>query len=322
MVTFPVDSVVVTRRYNNNMSSQAPPSKDGEELSELGGSSASRSSFAVVVTPGVMSLDVITHVWDFDRIEKRGGPDLASRHWFCGWCNSTFNGGWNATKAMNHCARLAGNNDVKACTGPIPRETLAVFRGFRIKKIGKKAVKRRQEEALQNSLSENQQSMSVAWEQDKVRNSASSGTTNEVVDLSADTTDVAVSNSTKLTTAIAEYVYCKGLSFSAVEGEEFQRVLKLSRLVPMAYRPPHRKLLSNDLLDLSYKTRIAKYTADLDVDAEVYGLSLFGDGATVHGMPLMNILASGVGEPCAVLSIVDCKFSFVFVFVLIFYPTN
>ena len=51
--------------------------------------------------------------------------------------------------------------------------------------------------------------------------------------------------------------------------------------------------------------------ADLDVDADVYGLSLFGDGATVHGMPLMNILALGVGEPCAVLSIADCKFLFV-----------
>ena len=53
--------------------------------------------------------------------------------------------------------------------------------------------------------------------------------------------------------------------------------------------------------------------ADLDVDADVYGLSLFGDGATVHGMPLMNILASGVGEPCTVLSIAGCKFLFVLI---------
>jgi hypothetical protein len=41
---------------------------------------------------------------------------------------------------------------------------------------------------------------------------------------------------------------------------------------------------------------------------------LFGDGATVHGMPLMNILAAGVGEPSAVLAIVDCKFGCVFCF--------
>ena len=47
---------------------------------------------------------------------------------------------------------------------------------------------------------------------------------------------------------------------------------------------------------------------NLEIDADVYGISLFGDGATVHGMPLLNILASGVGEPSAVLAIVDCKF--------------
>jgi hypothetical protein len=31
-------------------------------------------------------------------------------------------------------------------------------------------------------------------------------------------------------------------------------------------------------------------------------------GATVHGMPLMNILVASVHEPSAVLAIVDCKF--------------
>jgi hypothetical protein len=50
-----------------------------------------------------------------------------------------------------------------------------------------------------------------------------------------------------------------------------------------------------------------KYFSDLTIDADVYGLSLFGDGATFHGMPLMNILVSGVHEPSAVLAIVECK---------------
>jgi hypothetical protein len=46
----------------------------------------------------------------------------------------------------------------------------------------------------------------------------------------------------------------------------------------------------NELLDLSYENRLARYMDALAVDVDVYGLSLFGDGATVHGMPLMNIL--------------------------------
>jgi hypothetical protein len=121
---------------------------------------------------------------------------------------------------------------------------------------------------------------------------------------------VAVSNAAKLTTAIAEFVFCKGLSFSAVDGEQFLQVLKLARLVKGEYRPPSCKVLSNELLEISYQGRLDRYMVDLATDSEVYGLTLFGDGATVHGMPLMNILASGVQEPCAVLSIVDCKFQF------------
>jgi hypothetical protein len=109
----------------------------------------------------------------------------------------------------------------------------------------------------------------------------------------------------------SEFVYSKGLSFSAIEGDHFLGILKLSRLVSTSYRPPTRKSLANELLDLSYETRLDKYMHDLDIDAEVYGISLFGDGATVHGMPLMNILASGVGQPSAVLAIIDCKFLFV-----------
>ena len=89
-----------------------------------------------------MPLEDIRSVWDFEKIEKRGGPDLATRCWYCGWCNSTFQGGWNATKAMLHCARVAGNNDVKSCVGPIPIDTLAIFRGFRMRKISMKGVKR------------------------------------------------------------------------------------------------------------------------------------------------------------------------------------
>jgi hypothetical protein len=46
-----------------------------------------------------------------------------------------------------------------------------------------------------------------------------------------------------------------------------------------------------------------KFMTRLELNADVYGLLLFGDNATVHGMPLMNILASGVHEPSAVLAI-------------------
>jgi hypothetical protein len=254
-------------------------------------------------SPTVEEVEIKT-VWDFEKIEKRGGADPASRCWCCGWCGLVLKG-WNATKALNHVSKAKGNNDVKACTGSIPPATLVVFQAFRLKKFGTTVAKRGHKESFAESIATNQQSISVMFEAQRSRSSKSA----EIVDMTGpDSCDnVGASNSSKLTSAIAEFVFSKGLPFSVTEGDHFQQILRLCRLVPPSYRPPQRKVLSNELLQLCYDNRMAKYMTDLDIDAEVYGLSLFGDGATVHGMPLMNILASGVSEPCAVLAIVDCK---------------
>ena len=42
-------------------------------------------------------------------------------------------------------------------------------------------------------------------------------------------------------------------------------------------------------------------------DADIYGISFFGDGATVKKAPLLNILASGVYNSAACMEIVDCS---------------
>jgi hypothetical protein len=44
----------------------------------------------------------------------------------------------------------------------------------------------------------------------------------------------------------------------------------------------------------------------LALQADTYGLCLLGDGATVKGMPLVNVLAAGVHEPAGVLDIAEC----------------
>ena len=47
-----------------------------------------------------------------------------------------------------------------------------------------------------------------------------------------------------------------------------------------------------------FKENVAK-------DAELYGMCLLGDGATVKGMPLMNVLVT-TPNSCNVLDIIDC----------------
>jgi hypothetical protein len=287
---------------------KSPPAEAPEDdISDLGTSGAS------VITNQSSSIPnsvVVKSVWDFEKIEKRGGPDPFSKSWFCGWCGLTLKG-WNATKALNHVSKAAGNNDVKICTGPIPKDTLAIFQNYRHLKIGAASMKRQHKDAFADSIAENQQDISVCLESTRSRSSKSTSASRPIDLLDDDAGPrvggVGAHNTTKLTSAIAEFVYSKGLSFSATDGDHFLRILKLARLVGTSYRPPSRKALANELLDVSYDMRMERYMKDLDVDADVYGLSLFGDGATVHGMPLMNILAAGVSEPSAVLSIVDCK---------------
>ena len=315
MSTFPVRVVFCHRRKTNEEESESMSSRslltavsgggDEEEVKEVSepGTGRSAGASASVVSPIVVEMK---SAWEFEKIEKRGGPDKKTRAWFCGWCEVT-KMGWNATKVMHHCAKAAGN-DVEVCSGNIPKKTLTAFKLFRYKKMGAAGVKRQYSEVLAGSLAQNQHSMAVMLEEGTARASKSKSNTVNPTDGGGGVVfTVSAANSSRLTAAIADYVYCKGLSFSATEGEHFLQILRLARLVPTSYCPPGRKLLSNELLDHSYQNKIDKYVTDLMVDADVYGLSLFGDGATVHGMPLMNILAAGVGEPCAVLSIVDCK---------------
>jgi hypothetical protein len=100
------------------------------------------------------------------------------------------------------------------------------------------------------------------------------------------TAGVSAFNATKLTSAIAEFMYCKGLSFLSVEGPHFLEILKLAKLVPTSYHPPTCKVLANELLDISYDNQMETFMKRLAIDVDIYGLLMFGDRATVHGMPL------------------------------------
>jgi hypothetical protein len=77
------------------------------------------------------------------------------------------------------------------------------------------------------------------------------------------------------------------------------------RHVPSTYKPPHRNRLGGDLLKLNAENTLATLQRKLMIKANIYGLAIYSDGATVKKMPLINILVSGVEEQCACLEIVD-----------------
>ena len=60
------------------------------------------------------------------------------------------------------------------------------------------------------------------------------------------------------------------------------------------------------MLDIAYITQLDRDLEKLVVDADIFGLAFFGDGATIHKCPLVNIFASGFHAPATLIEIVDC----------------
>ncbi len=59
----------------------------------------------------------------------------------------------------------------------------------------------------------------------------------------------------------------------------------------------------NAMYDSYYEEEVAKL---LD-DVKLYGISVYGDGATIKTTPLINILACSPGKPACVLDVIDCS---------------
>jgi hypothetical protein len=59
--------------------------------------------------------------------------------------------------------------------------------------------------------------------------------------------------------------------------------------------------MSGDLLDY-----LCDQMTKLMMNVDVFGIGIFGDGATIVKVPMMKILASLAGNPSCVLDVVDC----------------
>ncbi len=64
-------------------------------------------------------------------------------------------------------------------------------------------------------------------------------------------------------------------------------------------------MVSGELLENNFESYQAKQLERLKKDQEIFGLSLYGDCATIKRMLLMNILASSVNNPTILLEVVN-----------------
>ena len=115
-----------------------------------------------------------------------------------------------------------------------------------------------------------------------------------------------IDTESKLTIAIADFIHSCGLPFRFADHPKFRRVVMLSGTIGNKYSYPDRNQIGTKLLDINYKSYMEDTKEKLKTDIKLFGLSFYGDGATVRKMPLLNVMASGAYLHTAVMEIINC----------------
>ena len=224
------------------------------------------------------------------------------QRWKCVFCKMSF--AWNATKVIKHFAGIT-QGDIKCC-GAIP--TIQKIEYGKIYESKEQTMKKynQQVEMHRELMEANNNEVAAMFEKGKRKKSSVpviEPSTKAFYQTKIDGEDP--TSESQLSAAIAAFIHCCGLPFSVVDHPTFVTVLRLAKRVGNNYIPPDRKKISGVLLDMTYEQMQKQQQERLLLQVETFGLSLYGDGATIHKMPLLNLLASGVHANVAVLDIVD-----------------
>jgi hypothetical protein len=111
----------------------------------------------------------------------------------------------------------------------------------------------------------------------------------------------------ELNTAIAHFLVANSLPFSLAEDPLLKRMLVLSRNVNSTYEPPSRYEISGKYLTLIHDSYCREGIERLVGGGPSFGISIFGDGATIRRIPLINMLGSNPDAPSVMLDVVDCS---------------
>jgi hypothetical protein len=110
----------------------------------------------------------------------------------------------------------------------------------------------------------------------------------------------------KLNAAIKDLIHVEGLNFDLSEIARFQYMIHLAKFAPPEYEPPKRNLSARRLLVSNQDDYFHCIKECLSLHQKKCGISLMGDGATIKGMPMVNMLCTGIHEPAGCLEIADC----------------
>jgi hypothetical protein len=259
--------------------------------------------------------------------------------WECGWRGKLFVPR-HASRALRHLLKIK-KGDIAVCKATIPGSHFARYKSLYDSGKGRIKSKKRASQFIEDSVASLQDvavgtllkkrgiavidsagpvstttpfslasagaraSMSAVSARGSKQNSfALSSSTQRT--LSTMNLDIQKSNNATVEMAIADFFHCENIPDSVVESPRFIRLVRLCRLVGDDFVVPHRKKIGGELLDLNYDSIYNQNKAELLKFSKLFGLAFLGDGATIHQMALMNILAMSGATPPMTISIQDC----------------
>ncbi len=112
--------------------------------------------------------------------------------------------------------------------------------------------------------------------------------------------------SQRMDIAIANFVHSNCLPFSLTKCPKFLTVIAEAKNDGTKYLPPNQNQMSRTLLDGLYISNYDEMMRTLLLESRIFGVTIYGDGATITNTPLINILVASPNNPSALLQIVDC----------------
>ena len=105
---------------------------------------------------------------------------------------------------------------------------------------------------------------------------------------------------------VARYLIATNKPLGDCDDLLFQSMCLAFRNVDSGFKFPTRKTITTHYLPAHARSRRDDSYHELQVNAGTFGVAMFGDGATIKRLPLINLLASSGTCPSALLEIVDC----------------
>jgi len=106
--------------------------------------------------------------------------------------------------------------------------------------------------------------------------------------------------------AITNFMHSHMLLFSLTECPKFLKLLNTAKSLGTGYLPPDRRKMSGPPLDLLCDTNKEEMMKNLLLESKIFGVTLFGDGATITNVPLRNMFDASPSNLFALLEIVNC----------------